>query len=146
MDSVGHEVNDALVHPHLSARHQPDGLGQRHRRIVLQKDARRAQLQGDGRFRRIHSGGDHQDLSRVAGPAGRRDELAAVILAEIEIQEDDIDRRAFQNLQGLGGRAAVAHHLEVGLRSQKAAQALSKQNVIIEQQQPDCVPCLPVRP
>jgi len=28
MDSVGHEVNDALVHPHLSARHQPDGLGQ----------------------------------------------------------------------------------------------------------------------
>ena len=113
---------------------------------MLQKDARRAQLQGDGRFRGIHSGGDHQDLSRVAGAAGRGDELAAVILAEVEIQEDDIDGRAFQNLQGLGGCAAVAHHLEVGLRSQKAAEALSKQNVIIEQQQPDCVPCLPVRP
>ena len=70
---------------------QPNGCSERARRIVLEDDARCAELQGDGGLFRAHSGSHHQDLSGVTGLPRRGNEPCAMILADIEIEEHNSD-------------------------------------------------------
>jgi hypothetical protein len=64
---------------------------------------------------------------------GGGDKLAAVVFAEVEIHQGNVGGGAAEQIQGFGAGAAVAHHFEVGLGGQQAAQALAEQHVIVKQ-------------
>src|SRR5664280_1048248 len=71
VNPIGHELNHFRIDPNLSTHNQPDGFGQRARRIVFEEDARGTQMQRGGRFLGGHSGRDHEDLACEASAPSR---------------------------------------------------------------------------
>jgi hypothetical protein len=116
VNAIGHELDHLGVYPHLSTHNEPDGFGERARRIMFEEDARRPQVQRGRRLIGGHSGRDHQDLSCIAGSTGRGYEVTPVILTEIIIQENDIDRVAAHGIESFRNSPATAYDFQVWLQ------------------------------
>jgi len=81
----------------------------------------------------IGRGGDNQEMALVAGFTGRRHESVARFRAEIEIQQDNIDRsRTLQSSQGLVRSAAFTGHLKASLRIEEVSKTLAEQTVLVD--------------
>ena len=137
LDVLGQELNHTLIHPDRAVGDQSNGLRQRARGIVFQENPRGAEPQRRRRFSGGHAGRHHQDFLRMAGATEGADELTPAILAEVEVQQHQIDPVSRQDLEGLAGRAAVGNHVKIRLRRQQATETFAKDDVIIDQQQPD---------
>jgi hypothetical protein len=68
----------------------------------------------------------------VAPLAGCGDELSAVVLAEIEIEEDDIDGGAAEDIESLAGGSTGSGDFKIGLGGEEAAEAVAEKKVIID--------------
>src|ERR1022692_2379278 len=86
-------------------------------------------MQRGRRFLCRHSGRDHEDFSCIAGPTSRGYEVTPLLLAKIVIQENDIDGRTAQCIEGFGNSPTSGHDLQTRLQRQEPAQSISKQNV-----------------
>lgn len=64
-------------------------------------------------------------------------ELVAVPGTNTQFQQDQIYRRATQQVQGFGGRGTFAYHLKIRFRPQQMTEAFPEESVIVEQ----CQPC-----
>ena len=74
-----------------------------------------------------------------ANPAARAAAMrrAAVIVAEVEVQQNDVDRRARRISSASATVAAMRCEVEFRLGRQQPAHALAKQYVIVNQQESD---------
>jgi hypothetical protein len=57
-----------------------------------------------------------------------------MILAEIVIEENDIDGLPAHRIESFGHGSTARYYLQVRLQRQKPAQPVSKQDVVIDQQ------------
>ena len=60
--------------------------------------------------------------------------LPAVTLTKVEVQQHKIDGLSPQDLESLFDRPAVGNNLKVRFSTQKPAHALTKQGMVVEQQ------------
>ena len=68
-------------------------------------------------------------------PAAPRagDELAAVVVPQVEIQQHHVHRRPLQQIQRFGQGSAMARHLEIRFRGEQPAQAFAEEHVVVKQ-------------
>ncbi len=104
---------------------------------LLQDDAGRAAIEGEPHRARRHARGQHQ-YPRGAAPVEQElQQVGAGVIAEIVVQQDQVEQRIRQDAAGLGEGGAVCDHLQRRLLGQAAHQALAQQGVVVDQQDAD---------
>jgi len=65
------------------------------------------------------------------------DEAPAVVASEIDVQQHHVGGRPVQYLQRRLSGPAIGHHLEIWFGAEQATEALSEEDVVVNQQQSD---------
>jgi len=129
-DGTGH----CRIEPHLSGNHLSDGLYQAARRTVLQKHSVRTILKRAQHHRIAHAGRHHQDATAETMSVRPVQKLRALLVAEIVIQQNDVNIFELRQRQCLARGGTGTHDVEVRLCLKKPAEALAEQAVIVDQQ------------
>ena len=57
--------------------------------------------------------------------------------AQLDVEEDELGRRALDGLQGVGHALGLAHDLDLGMGRQQASHCLARQMLVIDDQDPE---------
>ncbi len=104
---------------------------------VLEKDAGGTVFQSAQHHRVAHAGGYQENMAGEAAAACPVDKLRSLLVAEIVIQQNDVDLRQMRQGERFGRGGAGGHDLEVRLGLKKPAEALAEQAVIVDQHYPN---------
>ena len=113
---------------------------------MFEEDSRCAAFESPQRAGVGHARRDHQDaagessagLARGAGTGafGLFEKCQALVVAEVVIEQHDVDRFAREDGEAFGGRGGGGDDPEVRLSFEQPAQALPEQAVIVDQENP----------
>src|SRR5581483_8701785 len=134
IDALEQRLQIISLQPNLAAGYLANALAERFRRIVLVEDAGDAGFDELHRLRIGNAGGDHQNLATEPPLPRAGDEIDSAFPAEIEIEQNDIGLGVGQNVQSGGNRFGLTRHGETRLLFEQPHQALTKQRVIVNQQ------------
>jgi len=88
---------------------------------VLKKDSAHTSSESPYGLGIRHSGGDHEDPPLKASLPGGGKELEAVFLAQVKVEQNEVDRHLAEDIDGFTDRSATSRHLEVRLALDKPA-------------------------
>ncbi len=91
------------------------------------------------RVPRVVHPGDHQDSTLEAASLAFFEESRALFVSEVVIEEHHVHGLAVQHRQGIADTGASRGDAEIRLCFEQPAEALPKQAVIVDQQNPDCM-------
>ena len=104
---------------------------------MLEKNAGDALFQELKRRGVTDSCSDNQDASFETYFTRPGQESRTTIFAEVKIEQDEVGFVSFQNCECFFHRAALADNFEVVLGAEKAAQTFTKQDVVVQQEEPN---------
>jgi hypothetical protein len=132
---LGKLQNHGGIHPDLAFRHQPYRPHEPLRRVALQKNSRRAELQGFRGGAQVPRPRHKQKPPTVARFTRRCKEIDASFRSEVEVEKNDIHLLPGEDVERFSCRAALARNFETRFHAKETAEARAKQTMIVKHEQ-----------